>query len=245
MDWLWGRLVYGKSLRSWIPDGFERYARVLHPAHVWNQAEDHVYDRSVPWSQISAWSGKPLRAASSINDLSVREDGTSWQRRGTSLPLEGQLEWPLLDRMTDVLAEATSTPGLLWLLVWHGDVGPAAPNVPLGRRGRRRSRRSLDDLGSGAVVDISPSLTDSGRRYLLFRGSIEIPSDRFAEPVLRTPPSFWWPEDRAWFVSTDIDSTSTYIAGSAELIGQLLDDRRLEVFVADVDDPYDGDPRGP
>ena len=26
-------------------------------------------------------------------------------------------------------------------------------------------------------------------------------------------PDLWWPEDRSWFVSTDVDFWSTYVAG--------------------------------
>jgi len=236
VDWVRGRLVYGRSLRSWIPDDFERYARVLHPAHVRKQAVDHISERSVPWSQISGWSGKPFDATSSIHDLSVRDDGMSWLRQGASLPMEGELERPLVDRLAEILAQATSTPGLLWLLVWYG-YGTGVPLQARGRwwnrrRSRRRHRRPADD--PRPLVDVSPSLTHSGRRYLLHRGSIETPSDRNDDWVFNnTPPSFWWPADRAWFVSTDIDWSSTYIAGSADLIDRLLDDRTLEVFVAE------------
>jgi hypothetical protein len=30
-------------------------------------------------------------------------------------------------------------------------------------------------------------------------------------------PSFWWPGDRAWFVSTDIDFPCTYVGGTRRL----------------------------
>jgi len=45
-------------------------------------------------------------------------------------------------------------------------------------------------------------------------------------------PNLWWPDDRAWFVATDIDYAWTYIGGSTELIDQLLADDRLEVLPA-------------
>ncbi len=58
--------------------------------------------------------------------------------------------------------------------------------------------------------------------------------------ALDAPPSFWWPADRAWFVSTDIDASSTYVGGSNALVEQLIAESTLEVFRANLDDPYDG-----
>ena len=33
--------------------------------------------------------------------------------------------------------------------------------------------------------------------------------------AFREPPAFWWPADRAWFVSTDIDTVSTLVDAPA------------------------------
>lgn len=252
LEWLLGRLIYGRSVGSWIPDGFDRYARILHPAHLWEGTEGHIVTRSVPWSNVSAWSGKPLHRASSIHDLARRADGTSWQQQGAFFPLEGQLEPPYLDRLTDHLAEATSTPDALWLLVWNGYGGPGKLLYRVAGRRTRKPRRRLflriprrsrmAGLGRGPVVETSLSLTGSGREYFLHRGSIVASSDDGDRSVFEEPPSFWWPADRAWFVSTDIDSSSTYVGGSSALIGRLLADDLLEVFPADLDDPYDGPP---
>jgi hypothetical protein len=56
-------------------------------------------------------------------------------------------------------------------------------------------------------------------------------------------PNLWWPEDRAWFVATEIDYAWTYIGGSTELIDELLADDRLEVLPARLTDKpfYDSD----
>lgn len=62
----------------------------------------------------------------------------------------------------------------------------------------------------------------------------------YADSMFEHPPSFWWPEDRTWFASSDIDSSSTYVGGSKELIEQILHDSSLEAFPADLSDPYGG-----
>lgn len=44
----------------------------------------------------------------------------------------------------------------------------------------------------------------------------------------RKSPTFWWPEDRSWFINTGYDSNYTVIAGSAALIQALCEDPELE-----------------
>ena len=53
-------------------------------------------------------------------------------------------------------------------------------------------------------------------------------------------PSFWWPEDRAWFLSTEVDAQSTYIGGSVGLVERLLADPEIEVLPAAPKGPFDG-----
>jgi hypothetical protein len=162
-------------------------------------------------------------------DLQMRSDGANWQEGLTSVeernaPFEGQLVRPQLDRLSDLLAAATATPDALWMLVWHGF-----------------GVNALAALGH-KELDISGSLTSSGRRYFLCRGSFESVSSGEEGPAFREPPSFWWPEDKVWFVSTDIDLPCTFIGGASSLIRRVLGDGELEAFPATLEDPVAGDP---
>jgi len=74
-----------------------------------------------------------------------------------------------------------------------------------------------------------------GRSYLLFRGSISDAAYLHREFQFH-PPTLWWPEDRAWFVHTEIDATSTYVGGSTMLIGRLVGEQILESFEVGPDD---------
>jgi hypothetical protein len=38
----------------------------------------------------------------------------------------------------------------------------------------------------------------------------------------------WWPDDRAWCVSTEIDFSWTYVGGSQNCIAEVLNDPLLE-----------------
>jgi hypothetical protein len=218
--WLGPHLRFAGTVRAWIPEGYERYARLLHPAREWYQADGEILAHIVRWRELSAWSGKPLHRTSWSDDLVLRADGTNWQSGGRSRPMEGELPEPDSDRLVDLLGEAAPTPQALWLLVWNGYDGGA----------------------QGVAMEVSRSLTKSGRTYLLFRGSLESGARDHKDPPFPQAPSFWWPEDRAWFVSTDIDSTSTYVGGSSELIDRLLADDGLEGFPAALDDPINGSP---
>jgi hypothetical protein len=41
-------------------------------------------------------------------------------------------------------------------------------------------------------------------------------------PLQRQCPQWWWPEDRAWFVGTEIDDAWTYVAGRTSFVGEVL-----------------------
>lgn len=49
-------------------------------------------------------------------------------------------------------------------------------------------------------------------------------------------PNLGWPEDRSWFVASDIDLAWTYVRGAEALIEALVSDDRIEAIPAD---PYD------
>lgn len=166
--------------------------------------------------------------------------------------MEGQLVQPHLDRLTRYLTAATSTPDAVWLLVWSGFGGRGEPELLVRTRARQRMfgalkrrfarRREVPDPDRDLGIEISPSLTGSGRTYILHRGSIDVSASAEDHGARWMPPSFWWPADRAWFVSTDIDITSTYVGGSETLIEALLADDLLEVFGADLGDRLGGGP---
>jgi hypothetical protein len=74
-----------------------------------------------------------------------------------------------------------------------------------------------------------------GRDMLLFDGPIEAVASigspwPFVETLNRRGPQWWWPEDRAWFVGTEIDYPWTYLAGSTELVEAVVADETFEAI---------------
>lgn len=227
--WPWEGLP---SVGQFIPEGFERYARLPHPAY-------HHEEGLVPWSRVAQWSGRELHSTVNFDDLASRQDGERWSSVGGSSPQE-ELDRSTCARIASILVEFTSSPQLCWYCLWtgYGDIRLDQPDIEVTRK-----------------------LASSGRRYFLFRGpvdavtSLEFPNavvlareghvrDARGDDTIRTPafhsPNFWWPEDRAWFVSTEIDGPSTYVGGSERLIARLLADTELEVLPATVHDPFEG-----
>jgi len=70
----------------------------------------------------------------------------------------------------------------------------------------------------------------------LFKGAVDAVGFQFFQRGSSTA-NVIWPNRRTWFVSTDIDLETTYVGGSAALIGELLEAQGLEAVEAHPDDP--------
>ncbi len=214
---------------SVIPGGFEAYARVLHPAE-----EPLRGSRTVRWAEVAAWSGVQLRADSQFHSIALPrvrpESEAPWNSQG---PHPGSLYPPDAVILTGILRDWTTTPQRCWFCVWDGygwgggvyltassDGAPAIPS-------------------SGITADPVPASVRGGSRvelphrdYLLYHGPLEaaLATERLGGQ--HQVANLWWPQDRAWFVATEIDLAWTYVGGPAGLISQLLADTRIEALPA-------------
>lgn len=110
------------------------------------------------------------------------------------------------------------------------------------RRMRRAESRKAQVTYS--FVDLCPvEPWWGGRDMLLFDGPID--GVRFIgsislidEDLRRRSPQWWWPSDRTWFMSTEIDHPWTYVAGSAQLIDRILHDSELQAVQVGFDDRW-------
>lgn len=223
VDWVTEKLDWTSTVRAWMPEGYESYARILHPAYQRIDGKEiSVGEVAVSWRTVSEWSGKPLHATSHIEDLMIRSDGLTWSQHNAHgyQPLQGQLDDATLASLLVHLAKQTSDLDEIWMCAWIGFGGP--PDTV------------------GLPVRVTWFLDLIGRRYVLRKGSITASQDDLEDPRFANPPTFWWPDDRSWFASSDIDASSTYIGGSKELIEKILNDPALEAFPAELNDPYDG-----
>ncbi|HEV2811036.1 MAG TPA: hypothetical protein VGV93_11660 [Acidimicrobiales bacterium] len=108
--------------------------------------------------------------------------------------------------LVDVLSEGTTTPDDVFVAVWEG-----WGDVPTQR------------FPGAAHLDTQ------ARRHFLLRGPLGgVLTSVAASHHHRSAAGLWWPADRAWFVSTEIDFEWTFVAGSDELVDRLIDEERLE-----------------
>lgn len=222
-----------------IPDGFEAYARVLHPA------ERRSRDEQVGWATVAAENGTTLHPQAQFAALARREapydrggaeDSRGWPHLN---PAVGTLPRHELEALAKVLAEHTSTSGDSFVAFWVGyGLWPGAwdsvPNVRLVREEHLFSRpvAEVSTLCAEAPAVAYALGTPPGVTMSLDGGPPPTVDDQFAiwAPHQWQSPTAWWPADHAWATSNDTDLDSTLVGGSHALIDDLLADERLEVL---------------
>jgi hypothetical protein len=186
-----------------VPPGLPGYVRLLHPAIRW------VDDREVPvtWAQAAAVDGTgPIGPGTSWETVAG-----AWAPDGhpgvwDDEPLEGQPAPYQAVRLISLLAGHTDDPHHCWYGIWDGYGSLALPRA-------------------GA-----PRVALGGRSMLLLTGSLDAALTSLEAPPFDRRANLWWPADRSWCVSTDVEATSTVIGGSRALVDALLADETLETI---------------
>ncbi len=218
-DWIGPRLAPFDSgeVTSVVPDGFESYARILHPC-------PDTDGGTVRWSRVAQWSGIPLRPGMQFTEIAFPEHTPDGPVPCDHGPVEGTLPRGDAAALTAPLAAHTSTPGTCWFCVWDGFGWDNWVPLTFGD-GDAPALPPFRDPVPSEVRD-GPRVRLPHRDYFLYGGPA---SDvvALADAVDQTP-NLWWPEDRAWCAGTDIDLPVTYLGGSADLIAAVLADDRIE-----------------
>lgn len=226
--WIAGRLApFGTSVASVVPAGFEAYARVLHPAQ-----EPGPAGRLVRWAEVAAWSGLPLRPSTPFHGVALPAERPGspppWRSQG---PDQGRLYLPDAEALAGVLRGFTSAPGDCFFCLWAGyDFG----GVPFTRRGDPPAAPLPDPVP--AAVRRGPLVELPAREHFLYTGPVEAITAPAGIGRGQTA-NLAWPADHAWCLASEIDLTSSYVAGPAALIERLVADARIEALPASPADP--------
>lgn len=228
-DWVSTRLQPwardGVRIASYMPDVFEGYARVLHPAG----------DRGVPaygqrWADLAARNDVAFRA--DIAFLEVAGLETAEERVLDEIaPLDGSL--PLSTQsLVALLAAYEDEPA--WFCMWDGNgtwwKGAHGATTADGRTDPRLER--IDDERD-RVLRSTPTVPGPSRAYFLMRGPLRSVVPLF-DAAGGQSPNLWWPGSRDWLVSTEVDGYSTYVGGPRTLIDDLLASRAVEALETDI-----------
>jgi hypothetical protein len=242
-DWVREALKYwprgrGFLVHDLVPPIFESYARILHRAH---RPEDRRYPTG-RWADRAEQLGRTFGPETSWYELTGTNfaDGPA---RDAWVPNEGSSSEEEVKSLAALLSGYTSTPSACWFAMWSGWGDLSGGSSALYRSGggiaelKFRWRNRLESQRArreAARLKTFPLLGQSGRSYLLFSGAVDDAS-RFDLDHRFQSPALWWPDDRSWFVHTEIDAVSTYLGGSQALVDSLVGQQVLESFEVEKD----------
>jgi len=181
------------TVGCFVPPIFRAYSRVYHPAMVVTSTNDGDTESTLSWREAATKTGAVAHPCMEWNSIiSVGNLSTEHNQR-IEEPMVGELPERETGLLCDLLAKHTLTPSVCWFGFWTG--------------------RGFEGFSLS-----TPRLDLPGRDYFLFQGS--------AYSAIITlqgfGPNIWWPQDKAWFVATDIDLQSTYVGGSENCIEDIL-----------------------
>jgi hypothetical protein len=188
------------------------------------------------------WIGPALRGSIGTVGALVPDSYSSILRIHAPPPIPG--DWwstyrELYERVAEIGAGHTSRVDRAWYAVWEGHGfdtaatrvawwNPASDDAEGRAREAERARLRDADRRRNAAISAGlrqvPRFDLPDRTYYLMEGPVG------AVAGLRDPasgrwrnPDLFWPDDRRWFVATDVDFWSLYVGGDTELIADLAD----------------------
>ncbi|MGH2589761.1 MAG: hypothetical protein ACRDGW_03070 [Actinomycetota bacterium] len=231
-DWVSTRLQPwardGVRIASYMPDVFQGYARVFHPAG----------DRGVPalgqrWADLAARNDVAFNADVAFLGVAGLETGEEHLLEEIA-PLEGSLPLSTLESLVALLAAHGDEAESAWFCMWDGNgtwwKGAHGVMTADGRTDPRLER--IDDERD-RVLRSTPTVPGPSRAYFLLRGPLRSVIPLFDASGGQSP-NLWWPGGRDWLVSTEVDGYSTYIGGARALIDDLVGSQLLETLETDI-----------
>lgn len=150
--------------------------------------------------------------------------------------------WSEYRRLYEVIASVgerhTSSPDRAWFAVWEGHGfdrlttriawrDPAPDDATRRFRDEQRSQLHSADENRNAAIRATllqvPRFVLPHRTYYLLTGPVSAVS-HLCHPEPRGEwrnPDLFWPDDRRWFVATDVDFWSLYIGGDSDFVAEL------------------------
>lgn len=228
----------GVRVASFVPEGFEAYARILHPAY------RVAYDvGTVRWCAIAERRGREVGPEAGFSEVLGLDPNTrEWQ---DAVPSDGNLPREQSQALIPVLRDLTSTPDACWFCIWEGYgfwwAGAHSPLVAPGAGSDEITAYRRQALEQDELLTRTPRVRAEARAYFLFRGPLSAAAS-FEFGPWRQSPNLWWPDDRAWCVATEIDAYSTYVGASRRCVDRIVGAPDLEAIEVRPDTRFDPGP---
>ncbi len=214
------------SFADWIPGGYEAYVRILHEVC-------DVDDNPVTWGEVATALGTVAHAEMEWHTVVGTEDyfnlkGSKWSG---SNPFQGELDVPALDVLCELLIAHSHDPdhaffGLSTITGWDEDFSPEElqGHQLLGLPGREYIVLAgrLADVDQIARDNSRPSSSRSVWVWTTRPEDRDAALQKFRASRDREAPNLIWPQDRSWFMFTEVDFDSTIVGGSADLVADIL-----------------------
>ena len=183
-----------------VPNCFPAYARICHPAK-------DVDGLPVDWVTVASATGRTPHALMQWHALVGSPDpfnftGSLWPGQEPDL---GNLESDQLIALCDVLNAHSADVSRCFVGIWVG-------------------------WGWAGLAGSHEQLRRPGREYFLLEGPLSAAGDVANEGWNTHSPNLLWPEDRTWFVASEIDFDSTLVGGTEDLIGAILGTPGLDAW---------------
>lgn len=205
-----------------VPSGFDAYARVFHRVHeVVRSTKTETEWVTVRWAEIAERRGKVAHQLMQIESLIDHPDAFD-DEHWKSISWGGELFPP--------------TSGWRTWNAWFWPTSLASTRAPTRRLGSgsgtgtatwgRRSETSPEPMiGPSSTIRLPgtspPEVAQLAfRQYLVFRGPLAGLSRWFG--WREESPNYWYPDDRAWIVMTEIDGFSTFVGGSRSCVDTVM-----------------------
>ena len=243
----WG--LEAVPLRAFLPDTFPAYARIFHPFYLGNhEALDNGEGQPVRWSTVAGWTGATVHPLMQIEGVAKVPLPYNIDLDWGEPPDMGSIPVPESAALSALLCDFTTTPDRCYLGYWEGNGHfPGGQVRYFGHEPGLLS--SIEDMVHSLWGKLRPApdllagvprLAGQNREYLLYFGSLDILPSLSQHPPWGLSPNLWWPEDRAWCVSTDVDAYDTFVGGSEACIEGILNCLDLEALPFPLDGRIDG-----
>ena len=228
----------GARLDSFAPGGFEAYARIFNPAGYRPGAIGSLDPAiGIRWAELGAERGAAM--SPDVAFCEVAGVGPEDEARFDEVaPADGELPPATCESLARVLRVHTSTPESCWFCIWegHGSLWSTSHTSLLPDDGTAAEARQYRERGlaQDEFLGRQPRVDAYARSYLLLRGPLGA-ACAFEPDGWYLSPNLWWPDDRSWIVVTEVDGYSSYVGGSRDAVGAVVDAPELEAIEVPLD----------